>query len=150
MPRKKRDRDDSPVGVYYEGLPVLAIKIRVTNTGDGLSNAMSVTPVKIDDGSKHFVSMEIGHSKTIYENVFSKDDPDDLIGYNLVYQFTGMSAVFDDRPDAEDQVRAMEGRLAEKAAEETEERERTRRRARGEFSITEVPPTDQEMGLEDD
>ena len=130
-PRKK---PTNAVGTH-RGKPVLAKKIKITNTGDGLSKAMAITPVKIDDGSEHFISMRLKHTRTYHDNVFSQDDPEKLVGYEEVLQFQAQGAVFDDRPDAAQQVVEMEERIAERAEAEAAAEEKRKRREKGEFTI---------------
>lgn len=141
MPPRK-PKQDAPLGTH-NGLPITARKIMVTNTGDGLSAAMTVVPVAVADGSEHFVSMRLRHSKTHYVNVFSKDDPEVLSGFEEVYQFRALGAVFDDRPDAAEQVLEMESRLEERAAAEALAEERRKREAKGEFTLESVPDEDE-------
>lgn len=134
MATKKKPAPEAPLGLH-NGLPILAKKIKITRTGDGLSQAMTITPVEVKDASEHYISMRVRQSRTYYDNVFSKDDPDELIGYDEVIQFAAQAAVFDDRPDAAEQVTAMEERLAEKARKEAAEAERKKKEARGEFQL---------------
>lgn len=135
MPRAtKKPAVEAPLGLH-NGLPILSKAIKITNTGDGLSQAMAVTPIDVKDASEHFISMKLRHTRTYYDNVFSKDDPDTLVGFEEIIQFQAQAAVFDDRPDAAEQVTAMEERLAAKARKEADEAERKKREARGEFRL---------------
>ena len=133
MARAKKNVD-APLGLH-NGLPILAKKIKVTKTGDGLSQAMTIIPVDVKDGSEHYVSMRLRHTRTYHDNVFSKDNPDELVGFEEVIQFSAQAAVFDDRPDAAEQVTAMEERLEAKAKKEAAEAERRKREAKGEFQL---------------
>ena len=133
MARTKKNVD-APLGLH-NGLPILAKKIKIVKTGDGLSKAMTITPVEVKDGSVHYISMRLKQARTYYDNVFSKDDPDELIGFEEIIQFTAQAAVFDDRPDAAEQVTAMEERLEAKAKKEAAEAERKKREAKGEFQL---------------
>jgi len=125
---------DAPLGLH-NGLPIQRKRVKITNTGDGLSQAMTITPVDVKDGSEHYISMRIKHTRTYFDNVFSQDDPDNLIGFEEILQFSAQAAVFDDRPDAAEQVTAMEERLEAKAAKEAAEAERKKREAKGEFQL---------------
>jgi hypothetical protein len=130
----KRKAVDAPLGLH-NGLPILSKKIKIVRTGDGLSQAMTITPVDVKDGSKHYISMRVKQTRTYHDNVFSKDNPDELVGFEEVIQFAAQAAVFDDRPDAAEQVTAMEERLEAKAAKEAAEAERKKREAKGEFQL---------------
>ena len=88
-----------------------------------------------DPGGHYISSSKLQHRKTIFENVFSKDDPDSLIGYIQIDSFRELGSVFDDRPDAAEQIDAMEDRIAEKAAVKAAAEERAKREAKGEFTF---------------
>ena len=137
MARAKKNVD-APLGLH-NGLPILAKKIKVTKTGDGLSQAMTIIPVDVKDGSEHYVSMRLRHTRTYHDNVFSQDDPDLLVGYEEVLQFRAEGAVFDDRADAAEQVFEMEARIAAKAAKEAARLEREKKKERGEFPLPDMP-----------
>ena len=119
----------------HNGLPIMGHSIKITNTGDGLSKTMAVAPMRIEDGGDFIVSMRIKHTRTYYDNVFSKDDPDELIGYVEVTQFSAKGAVFDDRADASERVDEMEARIAARAAAEADAAETAKREAAGEFKL---------------
>ena len=119
----------------HNKLPILARKIIKTNTGDGLSKAVDIVPMDFDPGGHYISSSKLQHRKTIFENVFSKDDPDSLIGYVQIDSFRELGSVFDDRPDAAEQIDAMEDRIAEKAAAKAAAEERAKREAKGEFTF---------------
>ena len=132
MARAKKNVD-APLGLH-NGLPISDKKVRFTNMG-GLSPGLTVTPVDVKDGAEYYISMRVKHAGTHFDNEFSKDDPDTLTGYVEVYQFSAQAAVFDDRPDAAEQVTAMEERLEAKAQKEAAEAERRKREAKGEFQL---------------
>ena len=133
MPTKKK-AEVTQFGTHNK-LPILARKIIKTNTGDGLSKAVDIVPMDFDPGGHYISSSKLQHRKTIFENVFSKDDPDSLIGYVQIDSFRELGSVFDDRPDAAEQIDAMEDRIAEKAAAKAAAEERAKREAKGEFTF---------------
>ena len=96
---------------------------------------MTIVPVDVKDGSEHYISMRIKHTRTYHDNVFSKDDPDALVGFEEIIQFSAQAAVFNDRPDTAEQVTAMEERLEAKAAKDAANTERKKKEARGEFQL---------------
>jgi hypothetical protein len=141
MPRKPVDQG---LGVH-NGRPIIAKQIVITKTGDGLSESMTVTPVDLKDGQELYVSLKVKHAKTRYDNVYSKDDPTELIGFNEVYHLVAQGAVFDDRIDAGEQIAAMELRLKQKAAEDAANAERAKREAKGEFELPFPAAEDEEL-----
>lgn len=116
----------------HKGKPILKKTLKVTNTGDGLTKTMEIVPIAIEDGSHHYVSMHLKHTRTYYDNVFSSDpgEEDKLIGYDEITQFTALGAVFDDREDAAQQVLEMEERVRAKAKAEADEKAEKERLAK--------------------
>lgn len=65
----------------YEGHAVAGTTVSIRNTGDGLSQAMKVDPVKLDFGSTVYVVLECEVEKHRYE---SAGFADDLILVNML------------------------------------------------------------------
>ena len=77
----------------YKGLDVLATVIKITNTGDGLSKAMSIEPVEVKFGEVVYVALRLEKTKDGYDVLFSKDDETPL-GVAFVQQFKATQAAF--------------------------------------------------------
>ena len=58
----------------YEGHAVTGASVSIRNTGDGLSKAMGVDPVKLELGSTVFVVLECEVEKHRYEEAGFADD----------------------------------------------------------------------------
>lgn len=59
----------------FEGKPVVGARVIVRNTGDGLSNAQAVDPVKLDQGDRVIVAFECDVSEIRFDP-YEKDELD--------------------------------------------------------------------------
>ncbi len=64
---------DAKIIKQYGGADVVSQQIKVTNTGDGLSNAMEVDPQDFQIGEKRYVVMETVVTKIGYEEIKDSD-----------------------------------------------------------------------------
>jgi hypothetical protein len=98
----------------HDGRDVRGVRIKVTNTGDGLSNAMKVEPQELHIGEKVFVVMETTVSADGHEPV-SKDS-DDLA---LVYRLKAGTAAIVDEAVVRSALADMAARVQRMRDEET-------------------------------
>lgn len=90
------DNEEAPPEIApetYKGLDVLATVIKITNTGDGLSKAMSIEPVMVEFGDVVYVALRLEKTKDGYDVLFSKDDETPL-GVAYVQQFKATQSAF--------------------------------------------------------
>lgn len=74
----------------FEGREVIGSQIKITNAGDGLSEALAVEPAAFPLGSKHYVVLEVDVAKVQMQGV---KDTDSLI---RVHTFKAMGATIVD------------------------------------------------------
>lgn len=58
----------------FEGLPVTRTTVKVTNAGDGLSQAMKVDPAELHQGDRVYLVLECEVAKVTHEPV-DREDP---------------------------------------------------------------------------
>jgi len=75
------DEKEPYVLFEYEGHAVTGTTVSIRNTGDGLSNAMKVDPVKLELGETVYVVLECEVEKHRFEGA---DFADDLILVNML------------------------------------------------------------------
>lgn len=112
------DDADAAIIEYYAGLPVVAMKIIISNTGDGLSDSMSVEPQDFALNSSAVCALRLTCVEVRYAPV-SKDTPNLL---QKVIKFRAGDAAFVD----ESAVDAELARAAEQRREAKEAREGVR------------------------
>lgn len=128
--------DELDLGTH-EGLPITERQIIINKTGDGLSKAMPFDPFDIAPDSEHFLNVHVRHRKTRFDNVYSKDDTDKLIGFIQIdiLEATGVTRWADDV--AADATREMERKIVDAA-------EKAKAEKKGQFRLPEDAVVDAE------
>lgn len=115
MPRAKKV--DSPLG-EFEGKAVEGIKIIITKTGDGLSQAMTVAPKLLHQGNTGYIVLSYVTNKIRFDPVKAdKDDPDAVLGTHRIQILEATGATFVDRDLVGDIVEAMRDRIRKQKEE---------------------------------
>lgn len=133
----------------FEGHPVERVKIIVTKTGDGLSEAMEVEPHILTQGDTGFVVLAFKTSKIRFDLTKRKGEDEDEgpITVDRIQILEATGATFVDRDLVGDVVDKMRQRIAELRAEEA----RRKAEERGEFSFDSLEgPEDDDKDPEDD
>lgn len=107
----------------FEGHEVVAAKIIVTNTGDGLSQNLKIAPVEYHHGEERIIVMRAVVVKVRHDEHTTKDsDEDGDLQLERVHIFRAGTAIVADEATAakvEDELAAQEERI-KKAKEEAE------------------------------
>jgi len=115
MPRAKKV--DSPLG-EFEGKAVEGIKIIITKTGDGLSQAMTVEPKLLHQGNTGYIVLSYVTNKIRFDPTKpDKDDPEAVLGTHRIQILEATGATFVDRDLVGDVVEAMRDRIRKQKEE---------------------------------
>lgn len=103
----------------FEGRLVRAVKVAVTNAGDGLSDAMEVEPVEIHHGERGYLLLEWECVKVRFDSVYKKIDGEleDTEEVDRIQILRAGTAVLVDEDFAGDVIRAQRERIAAAKAE---------------------------------
>lgn len=91
----------------YQGKPTVSTSIAVTNTGDGLSQAMAVEPVTYPVGSKQYVVIEC--DVDAHDHALNESDE----AFHLKQKFKGGTALVVDADLVAEMVTAQRDRIRE-------------------------------------
>ena len=112
----------------FEGLEVVEARAAVTNTGDGLSEAMHFAPFAIHQGQRGFLVLEFECVDVRHPYADKKKPEDGLARVHILRAETGL--LLDDDVIAK-AVEAQKEKIAKLRADE----ERRAKEERGEFSL---------------
>ena len=117
---------DAPLG-KHDGLPILAQKVIIQKTGDGLSKTVGVAPTHIETDEERNLSVRIKHRSRRFVNIYTKpdkesDEPPTIKGVHQVDVFDAVGVVFDDRAGTDKDIDKMLARIADKAEKEKAEK----------------------------
>lgn len=102
----------------HKGLPITKEAAVITKGARVVSDAMQVALFDVEDGGYAYLSLEVRHAGERFVNVFSKDEPDKLIGYEHQIVLEAIGAAPDDRESTQKAVTKIKAELAERRAAE--------------------------------
>lgn len=99
----------------YEGYPIIDTGVIITNTGDGLSDAMHVEYVYIEAGQEAYIVNRLRKSKDQHEFIRDKESGK-ILGVKLIQVFKATGGAFSDDKVSKVAVQKMAERVAERKA----------------------------------